>query len=51
MTSDVTTKSGKGLSYGVVSELATYWQVLPGHEDELRAATSGSPARAERQSS
>jgi hypothetical protein len=39
MTSDVTTKSGKGLSYGVVSELATYWQVLPGHEDELRAAT------------
>ena len=39
MTSAVTTKSGKGLSYGVVSELATYWQVLPGHEDELRAAT------------
>jgi hypothetical protein len=32
-------KSGKGLSYGVVSELATYWDVLPGHEDELRAAT------------
>jgi hypothetical protein len=23
----------------VVSELATYWNVLPGHEDELRAAT------------
>ena len=43
MTSAVTTKSGKGLSYGVVSELATYWEVLPGHEDELRAATSGSP--------
>jgi len=39
MTSAVTTKSGKGLSYGVVSELATYWEVLPGHEDELRAAT------------
>jgi hypothetical protein len=39
MTSAVTTKSGKGLSYGMVSELATYWQVLPGHEDELRAAT------------
>ena len=39
MTSAVTTKSGKGLSYGVVSELATYWNVLPGHEDELRAAT------------
>ena len=32
-------KSGKGLSDGVVSELATYWEVLPGHEDELRAAT------------
>ena len=40
MTSAVTTKSGKGLSYGVVSELATYWNVLPGHEDELRAATA-----------
>src|SRR6476469_5456531 len=40
MTSAVTTKSGKGLSYGVVSELATYWEVLPGHEDELRAATA-----------
>ena len=39
MTSAVTTKSGKGLSYGVVSELATYWEVLPGHEDKLRAAT------------
>ena len=39
MTSAVTRKSGQGLSYGVVSELATYWQVLPGHEDELRAAT------------
>jgi hypothetical protein len=39
MTSDVTRKSGKGLSYGLVSELATYWHVLPGHEDELRAAT------------
>jgi hypothetical protein len=23
----------------MVSELATYWNVLPGHEDELRAAT------------
>jgi hypothetical protein len=39
MTSAVTRKSGQGLSYGVVSELATYWNVLPGHEDELRAAT------------
>jgi hypothetical protein len=32
-------KSGGGLSDGVVSELATFWNVLPGHEDELRAAT------------
>jgi hypothetical protein len=39
MTSAVTRKSGQGLSYGVVSELATFWNVLPGHEDELRAAT------------
>jgi hypothetical protein len=39
MTTTTSKKSGKGLSYGVVSELATYWNVLPGHEDELRAAT------------
>lgn len=39
MTSAVSTKSGKGLSYGVVSELATYWHVLSGHEEALRAAT------------
>ena len=39
MTTTTEVKSGKGLSDGVVSELATYWDVLPGHEDELRAAT------------
>jgi hypothetical protein len=39
MTTMTSVKSGKGLSDGVVSELATYWNVLPGHEDELRAAT------------
>jgi hypothetical protein len=39
MTTPSTIKSGKGLSHGVVSELATYWDVLPGHEEELRAAT------------
>ena len=33
-----TNRSRGGLSDGVVSELATYWDVLPGHEDELRAA-------------
>jgi hypothetical protein len=39
MTTTNSKKSGNGLSDGVVSELATYWNVLPGHEDELRAAT------------
>lgn len=39
MTTTTSVKSGLGLSDGVVSELATYWNVLPGHEDELRAAT------------
>jgi hypothetical protein len=34
----VTKKSGKGLQEGVMSELATFWNVKPGHEDELRAA-------------
>ena len=43
MTSAVTRKSGQGLSYGMVSELATYWNVLPGHEDELRAGLVGVP--------
>ena len=39
MTSTLSKKSGQGLSDGVVSELATFWEVLPGHEEELRAAT------------
>ena len=39
MTTTTNTKTGGGLSDGVVSELATFWNVLPGHEDELRAAT------------
>ena len=34
----ITKKSGKGLQEGVMSELATFWNVKPGHEDELRAA-------------
>jgi hypothetical protein len=38
MTATVTTKSGRGRGSGVVSELTTYWDVLPGHEEELRAA-------------
>lgn len=31
-------KSGKGNRDGVISELATFYEVIPGHEDELRAA-------------
>ena len=31
-------KSGKGLRDGVISELITFWEVKPGHEEELRAA-------------
>lgn len=30
--------SGEGLNEGVISELAAYLDVLPGHEEELRAA-------------
>ena len=39
MSSTSNKKSGLGLSDGVVSELATFWEILPGHENELRAAT------------
>jgi hypothetical protein len=35
MTSAMTTKSRKGISDGVTSELATYFGVLPGHEDAI----------------
>ena len=38
MTTTLNQKSGKGLSYGVVSELAAFFHVVPGHEAELRAA-------------
>jgi hypothetical protein len=38
MTSAVRKKSGKGLSDGVISELAACFDVLPGHDEELRAA-------------
>jgi hypothetical protein len=33
-----TKKSGKGNRDGVVSELSTFYEVIPGHEEELRAA-------------
>ena len=31
-------KSGKGIRDGVISELATFYEILPGHEEEVRAA-------------
>jgi hypothetical protein len=31
-------KTGKGNRDGVISELATFYEVIPGHEDDLRAA-------------
>jgi len=37
-TGQVTKKSGKGGSHGVVTELSAYFTVKPGHEKELRAA-------------
>src|SRR5687767_8224884 len=39
VTTKTTSKSGRGDTHGLISELATFWDVLPGHEDELRAAT------------
>ena len=37
-TTQYTAKAGKGARDGVVSELATFYEVKPGHEEELRAA-------------
>jgi hypothetical protein len=41
-TADTTTqfnkKSGKGNRDGVISELATFYEIIPGHEEECRAA-------------
>jgi hypothetical protein len=37
-TGQVTKKSGKGNSHGVVSEVSAYLTVKPGHEEEVRAA-------------
>jgi hypothetical protein len=34
----ITVKSGKGISDGVVSELTVFFGVQPGHEEQLRAA-------------
>jgi len=38
MTTELSKKSGKGLSDRVVSELTIFFTVRPGHEEELRAA-------------
>jgi hypothetical protein len=38
MTGQVTKKSVKGVSHGVVTGLSAYFTVKPGHENELRAA-------------
>jgi hypothetical protein len=34
-------KSGKGQSHGVISELAAFYHVKPGHADALREAIKG----------
>ena len=39
MTTALTKKSGKGTTDGVISELATFWDILPGHADEISAAS------------
>jgi hypothetical protein len=39
MTITMDKKSGKGIRDGVISELSTFWDVKPGHEAEMRAAT------------
>ena len=39
MTTAISKKSGKGVTDGVISEMAGFWDVLPGHEEELAAAT------------
>ena len=39
MTTALSKKSGKGVTDGVISEMAGFWDVLPGHEEELAAAT------------
>ena len=43
MTTTTNIKSGEGLSYGVVSELATYWDVLPATRTSCARRPSGSP--------
>jgi hypothetical protein len=39
MTTALSKKSGKGITDGVISELATFWDILPGHAEEAAAAS------------
>ncbi len=39
MTTALTKKSGKGITDGVISELATFWDIMPGRADQVRAAS------------
>jgi hypothetical protein len=39
MTTAVSKKSGKGTTDGVISEMATFWDIMPGRADEVRAAS------------
>ena len=39
MTTAITKKGGKGTTDGVISELFTVWDILPGRQEEIRVAT------------
>ena len=39
MTTALSKKSGKGITDGVISELATFWDILPGRAEEVSAAS------------
>ena len=39
MTSALSKKSGKGITDGMISELATFWDILPGRAEEARAGS------------
>ena len=39
MTTALSKKSGKGTTDGVISELATFWDILPGHAEEAAAGS------------
>lgn len=39
LTGQITKKSGRGNSHGVISEVSAYLTVKPGHEEEARAAS------------